>query len=65
MDIQTLTQKISDNTHIGKNDIQRIIMTAFTILVNNTDEKSTLTIPQCEVSQEINLQITKIQNTSL
>lgn len=65
MDIQTLTQKISDNTQIGKNDIQRIIMTAFTILVNNTDEKSTLTIPQCEVSQEINLQITKIQNTSL
>ena len=65
MDIQTLTQEISDNTHIGKNDILRIIMTAFTILVNNTDEKSTLTIPQCEVSQEINLQITKIQNTSL
>lgn len=54
MDLQTLTQKVSDNTQIGKHDIQRIMEIAFSILIKNS-ANATLT-----VTPELNLNISKI-----
>ena len=54
MDIQTLTQKVSDNTQIGKHDIQMIMERAFSILTNNS------TGTTLSITPELSLFIQKI-----
>lgn len=60
MNLQTLTQKVSDTTHIGKGDVQLIMNKAFSILANNAKKQTTLTIPKCGTSPEFNLFIRRV-----
>ncbi len=60
MDLQTLTQEVSNNTQIGKHDIQLIMNIAFLILINRGSNQTMLTIPQCGSNPELNLLISKI-----
>ncbi len=60
MNLPTLAQEISDTTRIGKGDIQLIMNKAFAILTQNGNTQTTLTIPQCGSTPELNLLISKI-----
>lgn len=59
MDFQNLTQEISDATHIGRNDIELIITKAFAIITKQQSQTS-IVIPECGTTHNLNLLITKI-----
>ena len=59
MNLTTLTQQVSDTTHIGQRDILMIMNKAFSILAEGNTTQ-TLTIPQYGSSPEFSLLISKI-----